>query len=353
LAVILLEFSKTAEMKKHDKTSLRNFTWENSAERTADQLLVEKTVKEWYSAKHPLSSKAEITYINSLGVSFCPVCQNTHFIKNGKRKDGIQKYHCLDCGFNFNPLTNTIFDSRKIPISEWIEYLLHLFEFHSIKSSAFDNRNASSTGKYWLIKVFEVLKGIQDDVVLEGDIWLDETYLKVIRSKTKTINGKVLRGISRNKIGIACAKDSSGKSIFILTGTSKPSRKSTLKAYGNHIKPGSKIIHDGDNSHSILVETLNLESEEHPTAETKGLKDKDNPLEPINTLHSYLKRFFREHNGYNRDELQDWLNLLWFILNDPSNKYDKVLEFIRIAISSPKRVRYRDVMSKNDDDYQY
>ena len=57
-------------------------------------------------------------------------------------------------------LTNTIFDSKKIPISEWIEYLLHLFEFHPINSTAYDNRNSPTTGKYWLIKTFEVLKGI-------------------------------------------------------------------------------------------------------------------------------------------------------------------------------------------------
>ena len=53
----------------------------------------------------------------------------------------------------------TLFDSRKIPLSEWVEFLLHLFEFHSVKTSARDNRNAESTGKYWLAKVFSALEG--------------------------------------------------------------------------------------------------------------------------------------------------------------------------------------------------
>ena len=113
--------------------------------------------------------------------------------------------------------------------------LLHLFEFHSIKSSSYDNRNANSTGTYWLIKVFEVLKGIQDDVVLDGRVYLDETYFSKIKSDNITINGKKLRGISKNKIGVAVATNLTS-SIFIVTGTSKPSEKSTLSAYGKHIK---------------------------------------------------------------------------------------------------------------------
>lgn len=39
------------------------------------------------------------------------------------------------------------------------------------------------------------------------------------------------------------------------------------------------------------------------------------------------------------------LNLFWFIMNDPKDKYDKVLKFIEMAVLSPKRVRYRDAMS--------
>ena len=36
---------------------------------------------------------------------------------------------------------------------------------------------------------------------------------------------------------------------------------------------------------------------------------------------------------------------IWFIMNDPKDKYDKVLKFIEMAVLSPKRVRYRDAMS--------
>ena len=111
-----------------------------------------------------------------------------------------QKYKCSECVKGFTPLTNTIFDSHKIPISEWFEFLLSLFEFHSIKTSSYDNRNAESTCRYWLLKVFEVLKGIQDEEILDVTIYLNEMYLPKIKGKTIKKYGKKLRSISKNKI---------------------------------------------------------------------------------------------------------------------------------------------------------
>lgn len=326
---------------------LRSFSWSDEEEKTSEQLLIENTVMEWYESKHRKISIDEINFINSINIKKCPFCNTDHIIRNGHRNDGIQRYKCISCNKRFTPLTNTIFDSHKIPISEWIEYLLHLFEYHSIKSSAYDNRNVSSTGTYWLRKVFEVLKDIQDDVMLDGTIYLDETYIPKMQRENITKDGKKLRGISRNKIGV-CVATNEKTSIYLVSGTSKPSKKSTLRTYGKHIVPESTIIHDGDNSHQILIDTLNLESIVYSTKETNGLKDEDNPLYKINHQHSLLKRFMREHGGFNRNELQDWMNLFWFIQNGPQDRYDKVLEFIKLAIISPKRMKYRDVMSKKD-----
>ena len=58
----------------------------------------------------------------------------------------------------------------------------------------------------------------------------------------------------------------------------------------------------------------------------------------------------REHGGFSRDDLQDWMNLIWFIMNPPHNRYEKVKKFIDMALSSPLKVRYRDVMSKKSNE---
>ena len=328
---------------KHIAKSLRTFPFGDD-NLSPKEVLFKCTLDEWYEAKHRAISEEEVKFINSVTINKCPYCSSTSFIRNGHRKDGIQKYKCSSCNRSFTPITNTIFDSHKIPISEWFEFLLHLFEFHSIRTSSYDNRNSNSTGTYRLFKVFEVLKNIQEDIVLEGKIYLDETYFPKIKSQNIIINGKKLRGISTNKLGVAVATDLK-KSIFIVTGTSKPSDKSTLLSYSKHIKEGSTIVHDKEKSHNALIDNLKLLSESYSGDELKNMKDQDNPLAPVNKLHALAKRFMREHGSYDRDNLQDWMNLLWFILNEPHDKYAKVLKFIELAINSSKRVKYRDAMA--------
>ena len=332
------------EEDKHWGSSLCCFPWNKNQELTKVEEILNETLVSWYKEKHKEPSAKEIELINSLNKTKCPYCSNSSIRKCGFYGKGIQRYQCRYCLKKFSPLTNTIFDSKRIPISEWIEYLLHLFEFHSIKSSARDNRNAESTGKYWLIKVFSVLKDCQKDVKLEGNIYLDEMYFPVIPSKEVSKSGHKLRGVSRNKIGVTVAIDDHEHYYFYVTYVSKPSDKSTWNAIGTHIKPKSHLIHDGERSHGILIRNLELTEDYYKTVATKKLKGKDNPLYPINHIHALAKRFMKEHGGYNRDNLQDWMNLIWFIFSKPANRYVKVGKFIEMAINSSHLVRYRKVM---------
>lgn len=325
--------------------SLRKISWDESADKTKSQDLISATVHEWYDAKHRSPSNEEVELINSIEINNCRICGSTNIIRYGK-KDGVNRYYCKDCHHTFGPLTGTIFSDRKIPISEWIEYLLHLFEFHSINTSSRDNRNASSTGKYWLLKVFEVLKHYQDNIILQDKVYLDETYFTVKKAQIKTHpDGKKYKGISRNKLCVGAAKDIHGRVVLIYESTSKPSLKSTWNSLGSHIKEGSLLLHDREKSHSVLVSKLNLTSEEYDAEVIKNLKDEDNPLDSINEIHYLAKRFMRAHGGYNRNNLQDYMNLLSFLLNEPYDRYEKVDLFINMALSAPIVVRYRDTMT--------
>ena len=175
-------------------------------------------------------------------------------------------------------------------------------------------------------------------------------FFPVVKSKEVLKDGKKLKGISRNKIAVACAFDNHDHLYIKVEYTSKPSDTSTWDALGSHIKPGSHLIHDGERSHGVLIRNLNLTEEVYKTAYTLNLKDEDNPLDPINRLHALSKKFMKSHGGYNRDNLQDWMNLIWFILSKPQNRYEKIRKFFNIAVCTHKRVKYRDVMSKRNDE---
>ncbi len=106
---------------------------------------------------------------------------------------------------------------------------------------------------------------------------------------------------------------------------------------------GSKLIHDGENSHSVLVKRLNLTEEIHSTKETKGLEDKENPMNPINRQHALLKRFLRAHSGVSREDMQDYLNFFSFIASDPDqDTLEKVKILLDLVFENPKILRYRD-----------
>jgi hypothetical protein len=82
-------------------------------------------------------------------------------------------------------LTNTIFDSHKIPLSEWLDFLLSIFGYGSFSLVSKSNRNAYNTTRFWMDKVFLVLREYQDTLVLSGELQLDETYYKVSTRQTK------------------------------------------------------------------------------------------------------------------------------------------------------------------------
>ena len=355
LVDVFLKVPAAKQMKKNKNNnapwgnSLKFLPWDGSLDNDLSKKLISSTVHEWYDAKHRSMSIEELEFINSLEINNCPYCGSTDIVKYGYCDNGYQRFYCNSCDKTSSPLTGTIFDSKKIPISEWIEYLIHLFEFHSVTTSARDNRNAVSTGRYWLIKVFTVLENIQDDIVLEDTIYLDEMFFPVAKSKEIIKNGKKLRGISRNKLAVAVAFDNHAHIIIKVENTSKPSDRSTWNTLGSHIKPGSHLIHDGERSHGVLIRRLNLTEEVYKTKDTSNLKDEDNPLDPINKIHALSKRFMKSHGGYKRENLQDWMNLIWFILSEPSNRYEKIRKFFNIAVCTHKRVKYRDVMSKKSD----
>ncbi len=278
------------------------------------------TIMEWYEAKHRRPSKEEVSFINSIAVEECPFCGSREIRRDGfNKKTGLLIRECKECGRKFNPLAGTIFDSRKIPFSEWIEFLVHLFQFHSVRTAAFDNRNAVTTGLYWLSKVFLAVSDIQSGLVFSGKVWIDETYFPRWKSESEKKDGKLLSGLSRNQFCVCSATDGK-KCMLRLCGVGKPSSAKAMKAYGSVIAPGSTIVHDGDNSHKALVGSLGLKEEIHTTKETKGLADDKNPMEPINEVHRYLAGFIGAHSGFSREPLvssqgSSSMNMTFFLLS--------------------------------------
>lgn len=191
----------------------------------------------------------------------CLFCHSKNIIKWGKTKNEIVRYRCNDCYKTFTPKIGNLFDYHKISIAKWIEYIADLKDYMSLQEISKTMRISMTTAKYWLIKVFYALQDYQDDILLSGDIIIDEYYLPVsISDLSLTSDGKKKRGKSTNQICICTGTDKSGKVLAIVSGLGWPSKKEIWDSYGSHIKPFSKLIHDKEKEHSILVERLDLKN---------------------------------------------------------------------------------------------
>ncbi len=226
---------------------------------------------------------------------------------------------------------------------------MNLFRYVSINADSWNNKNAFSTSRYWLEKLFITLANYQQSIVLSVMVWLDETYYSVINAQIdRKEDGTKYRGLSHNQIRSGAATDKENIICFV-EGTGKPSQRKTYETFSYHIATGSILVHDKEAAHKKLITSLALNSQEYLANDLKGLKDSENPMNPINRIHDSLKKFLNAHSGFNRDSLQGYLNLFAFVRNPPHEPLEKVAMILNLAFENPRSLRYRDQFSLNED----
>lgn len=337
-------------MRKNESGKSRRKTpWDGETDLTPTQAFLKENYDDRYKNHHRrVGESGEAEMINSYPPTECPFCNSVEIMKYGHSKSGVQRYRC-SCSKTFLPTTGTIFDEHKLSVAEWMEYCLNLFRHVSITADSWNNKNAFNTSRYWLQKLFLTLDGVQDNIVLSGTVWLDETYYSV-RSEdiVRGEDGSKLRGISQNQIRIGVATDKR-QTVFLVEGVGKPTQKKTYEIFKSHIEPKSTLIHDKEQAHNKLVENLELKSVSHASKNLKGLLDKDNPLYPVNHAHAIMKMFLNAHSSFKRDDLQGYLNLFSLVTNPPDEMLEKVALVVKLAFSNPKTLRYREFYGLNTD----
>lgn len=324
--------------------------WSDSDTITSFEAFITDTYESKYRERHKsITDSNESSFLNEYLPETCPYCESKTFIKNGKYKNGVQKFRCSCCGKSFNILTNTIFDNHKISISEWIEFLLYLFGYESIQEISKSNKNSSTTSKYWLKKLFLILEHYQDNIVLAGKIYLDEMYYKIKQSdvKLKGANDE-FRGLSQNQICVGVAM-SDGKIFAKIEGFGKTNKEKTIRTFAKHIMPKSHLIHDEDKSHIVLVKSFELTEDAYNSKLLKFCDDQHNPLDPINKVIMFLKKFLNSHPGFNRDEMQGYIDLFAFMTNEQGEPLAKVKTILDISIKTRISLKYREYYKKKGD----
>ena len=138
--------------------SRRRTPWTGENDATPMQRFIDSCNNENYNKKHPsVKDSPERELLDNYPIETCRHCGSVNFQLYGRTKAGIKRYYCTDCHRTFTILTDTIFDQRKIPISEWLDFFHSLMGYGSFSLTSKSNRNASNTTKYWFEKVFLLL----------------------------------------------------------------------------------------------------------------------------------------------------------------------------------------------------
>ncbi len=250
----------------------------------------------------------------------CPHCASEMVVRNGKYK-GKQRYICKSCKKTFSDFTYSPMAHSKKPIDKWLEYAKCMIMGYSIRKSAEVVDINIATAFFWRHKILEAVKTYMGFGSVEGVIEADETFFPISfkgnhkKSKTFTMprephkrgEKSVKRGISKEKVCVACAVDRTGNIIMDLICLGRMTHKQLEGFYGGHVGDSSIFCTDSHKSYIKFTQNLGLD---HKRVKTGHYKEGLYHIQHINSLHSKLKKWIKIFNGVATKYLSNYL--YWF-----------------------------------------
>lgn len=272
----------------------------------------------------------------------CPICGSTKVVRNGKRKDGVQKFCCKECGRSFVAKTSTIVSGTRKSLETWIKYIECMMNWASVRESAERCGISDRTSFLWRHKILDAMQIITNSVTLGGIVEADEAYLPISykgnhkkskgfdmqRAPRKRGSEIHKRGLSKELVCMPCAVDRNGNSIGRATNLGQCTSNDINGLLGGKIKEQSTFCTDGNSVYRKFSkkEDLNL----IPLRGGKAKKGIYN-IQHINSYHSELKRFLGFFKGVSTKYLNNyivWNNLVNFAKETYQEKAALFLNYV-------------------------
>lgn len=287
----------------------------------------------------------------------CPACGSSKVVRNGKRKDGVQKFCCKECGRAFVAKSSTIASGTRKPLDTWIKYIECMMNWATVRESAERCNISEHTSFIWRHKILDAMRIMMGKVTLEGIVEADEAYLPISykgnhkkskdfdmqRAPRKRGSEVHKRGLSNELVCIPCAVDRNGQSIGKATNIGQCSSDDINDLLSGKIKSQSSFCTDGNSVYRKLTkeEDLNL-------IQLKGGKAKKGiyHIQHINSYHSDLKRFLAFFKGVSTKYLNNyivWNNLVNFA---KETYQEKAAMFLNYVLTTTLSERFEDVANR-------
>lgn len=273
-----------------------------------DQL--KETFQDFYLSKEYEILKPEINEEFSCELA-CPHCGSKNIVKDGRDQFGDQRYKCKneDCKKRtFSLKTHTLTYYSKKTKAQWLLFLECLFNKETIATTCNKVDICENTALTWRHKTMYLIDKMLQQNKMEGFVEIDETFFtnsaKGMENDVKTPTKK--RGISEDKIGVACALDEKGQTIIRVINAGRPTSQSLINVFEGYVDDTNTVISDSLRSYHKLNKKLMYTWIKIPSGK-KSINGYT--LDAINTLHGNLKMFIGRYRGVSVNYLQGYLSL--------------------------------------------
>lgn len=255
----------------------------------------------------------------------CIRCGSTHFVKNGTRKDGTQRYLCRDCKKSFLLSTNSISSGTHKRLSVWKKYFDCMLDKKTLKETSEACSISMGTAFLWRHKILDALQEMAGKVRLSGTVEADETFFSVsYKGNHRSASGFAMpreahkrggevhtKGLSSEKVCVVCAIDEENIPIAKAAKTGKISSECVEKVLSDRLGPDTILCTDQEKAYHLYTQTHQIEWIPMDTdRRTNGIYG----IQRINAYHSRLKGFLSRFRGVSSKYLDNylaWYNLMF------------------------------------------
>ncbi|MBR6172670.1 MAG: IS1595 family transposase [Eubacterium sp.] len=204
----------------------------------------------------------------------CIYCEGTQVVKNGKRKDGVQRFLCRDCHRSFIASSDSITSRTRKSVSVWTAYLRCMLDQKTLKQTSEECNISMSTAFTWRHKILDALGELTEKAYLTGIVEVDETFFNVSfkgnhkrshnfimpREARKRGNDVHTKGLSSEKVCVPCAINDTGISYARPGKLGKISSDCITAIFENKIAPHAILCTDNERAYLNLagINQLNL-----------------------------------------------------------------------------------------------
>ena len=266
-------------------------------------------------------------------VEKCRKCESSKIIKDGKDKNGKQRYRCSSCGCRFTSTSFSVVSNSHCSLEKWHKYIQLLLNGSSLAECAKQCEISVRTAFLWRHKILNILQRDQDNRAMNGIVETDDMFFSISykgnhkNSKKFTMprpafqRGTDNRGPIGQKACVMCAVERKGHTYGEVLGIGHANDIMLSHAFKERLLEDTIVV--TDKAHNLKEYFNSSKIELIQTAAHSNPRNQNSPpevkgayhIQNVNNLHKRFRDFMKHYNGVATKYLNHYVNLYIWIEN--------------------------------------